>query len=439
MLNLDQLSERELAEFEELLEQEERESVSPKMERFREPWRIKIAHGGRGSGAKSWSAASLLIQKAHRENLRICCLREVQKSLEESSYRLMVDTISRLRYTGWKITKEALNSPSGSHIIFRGLVDMKAAGQMKSLEGFSHFWLEEAASITTDSIRILLPTLRKPGSELWATLNRETEHDPIYDECWLADREDVLRIALEPGKIDNPWFPDVLQQEMETAYRINPAEADHVWGGEPRDQSENSILSRVKIKAAMTRKVEETEPDQIGVDVARFGNDNSEIYRRRGGKVIAHKTLSHKDTIFVANTAWDMAGRDRKVVIKCDVGGLGVGTVDKLRELGANVVEVNFGGSPSDKKSYTSVADELWMLFAEIIDEVEIPNDPQLMEELAGRLYTFDKLGRRKVESKDDFKKRFGRSPDRADALLMCFWQGWRRSGTVTAVQTQGI
>ena len=421
-MSLENVPDDKLPELQALLEQEELERVTPKMERFREPWRIKIASGGRGAGAKSWSAASLLVQKAHLTPMRICCFREVQKSLAESAYQLIKDTVTRLRKPGWKLTKEYIDSPCGSHFIFRGLVDMRAADQMKSLEGYDIFWLEEASSISKESLTVLLPTLRKPGSELWATLNRVAEKDPIIAEYWDSDRTDVLRIALKQGKIDNPWFPDVLQDELDAAYRNSPDEAMHIWGGQPRVQGDNSVLSRVAIREAMDRRdVKESEPDEMGVDVARFGSDNTEMYRRRGAKVVAHKSFSKKDTVFVANAAWEMAGRNRSVVIKVDDTGVGGGVTDNLRNLGANVIPVNFGGSPSDKNKYTTVADEMWFGFP--IGEISIPDDPKLMEELAGRRYDYDKIGKRKVEPKSEFRKRYGRSPDKADALLLAFYR----------------
>jgi hypothetical protein len=285
----------------------------------------------------------------------------------------------------------------------------------------------------------MVPTLRKEGSELWAVWNPETDYDPIYVELWLAHRDDVVRIELEQGDIDNPYFPDVLKNEMETDYRNNPDEALHVWGGQPRAQGDNAVLSRVAIRATMNRKVQKTEPDEIGADIARFGNDKTEIFRRSGAKVIAHKELYQKDTVYVANVVWDMADKKREVVIKVDVGGMGAGTVDKLRELGANVVEINFGGSPKNKKKYTSCADEMWFNFADIINEIEIPNDSKLMEDLSGRKYDYDKLGRRKVEPKEEFRKRYGRSPDKADALIMAFYADYIKTGSVVMVKMEGL
>jgi phage terminase large subunit len=152
------------------------------------------------------------------------------------------------------------------------------------------------------------------------------------------------------------------------------------------------------------------------------------MYRRRGAKVIAHESYAKKDTVFVANAAWDLAGRDSRVVIKVDDSGLGGGVTDNLRQLGANVVPINFGGAPYDRQKYTTVADELWFEFP--VDEIQIPDDAKLMEELAGRKYGYDKIGRRKIEPKDEFRKRYGRSPDKADALLLCFYTGYRQTGS---------
>ena len=435
--NLDVLTTEQKEEFADFILQEELEEVTPKMEQFREPWRIKLAKGGRGAGAKSWSIASLIIQKANRQKMRIGCFREVQKTLEESSYELLVATIRRLRYPGWVIYRDHIDSPAGSHIVFKGLVDMRAANQVKGLEGFDLFCLEEAATISHDSIRMLLPTLRKDGSELWAVWNPETEFDPVYTRLWQAERNDVLRVELQPGKTDNPYWTESLETEMLADYRNNPDEAEHTWGGQPRAQGENAVMNRVVIRAAMTRKAEETEPDEIGVDVARFGNDKTEMYRRRGFQVVGHKELVNKDTQYVAETAFEFAGRDRRIPIKVDDTGVGGGVTDRLKALGANVIPVNFGGSPRDKNKYDTVADEMWFTFP--ADEAGIPNDPDLMIELTGRLYDYDKRGRRKVEAKSAFRDRFKRSPDKADALLLAFYAGYNHGGGVTGARLKGI
>ena len=415
------LTKRQEEELLTMIIQQEREAVIPKLDCFRQPMRIKLTKSGRGTG-KSWSISSLLIQMAHRTPLRIGCFREIQKTLQESSYALMRQTITRLGYSGWKITDESIESACGSRIIFRGLKDIRAAGQVKGLEAFDIFWLEEAATISHDSLRMLLPTLRKPGSELWASWNPETDNDPIDERLWNSTRDDAFRIWLNPGVEDNPYWGPELQKEMEEDYKRDPDEAEHTWGGQPRKQGQRAVMSRAAIRQAMDRELCPEGVIQVGCDVARFGDDRTELYKRKGLVTIDHKEFVKQDTMKTAYECWDMAGRDPSIPIVIDDTGVGGGVSDRLRELGAKVVAVNFGSSPMDKDKFTSVADELWFNFP--IDEVDIPDDRVLMAELSGRQYDYDSKGRRKIEPKDVYKKRCGKSPDRADALLLTYYQG---------------
>lgn len=417
------LTEAEELELIALWEQRERERVSPKLETFRDPMRIKGARGGRGAGAKSWSIASLLIQMANYSRKHIICLREVQLTLEESSWKLMCETIERLRYPGWIVTDKYIDCPrSGSHIIFRGLSDLRAE-QVQSLEDFDIAWLEEAQKISTHSLDVLFPTIRKPGSEIWFGMNPDDEVDPIIART--QGRSDALIVDLEPGPIDNPWWTPELQREMEEDFRRDPELAEHVWNGAPRVQGSRAIMSRLAIRAAMDREID-LDPEaaiELGVDVARFGDDRSQIYKRQGLKVIDAKTFRGADTQLVARVVWDMADRDPLVKIKVDDDGVGGGVTDKLRDLGSRaVVPVHNGGKPLDERLYTTCADEQWFTFP--LATAQLPDDPELMQELSGRQYKYTSDDRKKIESKEDFKKRYGRSPDKADALLLCFYRG---------------
>lgn len=405
-----------------LWSQRKLEEVAPKLEAFRKPARIKGCRGGRGAGAKSWSIASLLIQAANYGRKHIVCLREVQLTLEESVWKLMSETIERLRYHDWNITKEYIDCErTGSHIIFRGLSDLRA-DQVKSLESFDIAWIEEAQSVSSHSLDVLFPTMRKPGSEIWFSMNPDEEIDPIVARTWGSSRENMILLDLLPGSADNPWWTKELQDEMKSDFARDPELAEHVWNGAPRIQGERSVLSRMAIRAAMERDIE-IDPDaviELGVDVARFGDDRSQIYKRQGYKIIGEKTFNGADTQLVARTAWEMAGRDPLVKIKVDDDGVGGGVTDKLKDMGACVVPVHNGGKPCDEKLYTTCADEQW--FSLPIDKIDIPNDNDLMAELAGRQYRYTSDDRRKIEAKADFKKRYGRSPDKADALLLCFY-----------------
>ena len=416
--------EEKLKELERLLHQIELERVVPKMDIFRKPKRIKLAKSGRGTG-KSWSVASLLIQRAEREKTDIVCFREQQNSLVESAYKLMTQTIDRLEYTGWNITNTSLVSRCGSRIIFRGAKDEKASRQIKSYEDFDIFWLEEASAFSKDSIDLLLPTLRKPGSELWATWNPDTEYDPIYTMLWNSHREDVFRVDLIGGYDgDNPWWSEELEQERRIAYLDDPDEAMHVWGGVPRKESYKCIIPTGIVMKAMRENKDDNPVGavQIGCDVARFGDDWTVIYKRKGLKIIDKMEYHGIDLMWTANACWDMAGHDPSVMIVVDAGGVGSGVVDKLVELGAKVQGIMFQMTAVDQDHYTTVADEMWFGISEVLKDAVIPYDLETLEELTSRQFEYDSRGRRKIESKDKYKKRKnGKSPDHADGLILCY------------------
>jgi phage terminase large subunit len=414
-----------------LLAQEDRERVSTKMELFRQRKRIKVARGGRGAGAKSWGAISIVVQRAHREKIRVLCTREIQQSLEESVHRLVTHTVERLTYKGWDATRDLIRSPSGAVFSFHGLKDLRASAQMKGYEDVDICLVEEASTVSDESWSILVPTIRKPGSEIWILLNPELDDDPVSKRFLHSKRDDVLDVWMEPGVKDNPWWTAEMQKEMEEDYKRDPDQAEHVWGGMPRKQGQRAVMSRAAIRGAMDRDIKAEGAIEIGVDVARFGDDLTVMYKRHGLKVMEKREFTGQDTQRTAKDVWDLAGRDPNVQIKIDDTGVGGGVTDRVIELGGNAVPVNFGGSPKDGDKYTSTADEMWFTFP--MDEADIPNDAVLMGQLSGRLYDYDAKGRKKIESKKDFKKRTGKSPDHADALLLCFYDP-RRGARVSFV-----
>jgi phage terminase large subunit len=422
MNNLD-----ELALLDSLIDQKK---VAPKLEAFRPLWlggtcppyiRIKGARGGRGAGAKSWSIVSLIVQMADKRKLRIAALREIHKSLEESVYFLIKRTVERLGFRGWVFTAEHITSPVGSTFVFRGLKDLRASNNIKGLEGFDIFLIEEADSVSMESLDLIMPTLmRNEGAELWFCYNQNTEFDPVSIKLWNRRRDDAMCIELLPGRADNPWWNDGLQNEMELDYKFDPVLADHIWLGLPKSKGERCVMSRIDVRRCVDRIVAPIGGEQVGVDVARFGDDKTEIWHRHGMKIINHKTLIHADTQEVARTAFDMILRRQDVLIVVDDTGVGGGVTDKLRDLGAMTRGINFGGAPKDKARYTTVADELWFDFP--LDQADIPDDIELIQELTSRQYDYDSHNRRKIEAKDVFKKRTGRSPDKSDALLLAFY-----------------
>ena len=196
-----------------------------------QPARYKAAYGGRGSG-KSHAFAELLIE-AHimDQTSRSVCVREVQKSLAQSVKRLLELKIEQMNAGAYFEVQEAvIKSKRGDGlIIFQGMQN-HTADSIKSLEGYDRAWVEEAQSLSQRSLDLLRPTIRKPGSELWFTWNPSQASDPV-DALLRGEKPPPDATVLEVNFDGNPWFPDVLRQEMEYDRSRDPDKYAHVWKG----------------------------------------------------------------------------------------------------------------------------------------------------------------------------------------------------------------
>lgn len=201
------------------------------------PHRYKVIWGGRG-GARSWSVARTLLLKAARSKCRILCAREMQSSLRDSVHQLLRDQIELMKLKGFIVTDREIRHTNGSLFIFEGL--RHNATKIKSLEGIDICWVEEAERISKDSWSILIPTIRKPGSEIWVTFNPDQEDDATYVRFILKPPKDCWQKKV--GWQDNPWLSDELREEKDYAYATDSEAADWVWGGNIRRISEAQIM-----------------------------------------------------------------------------------------------------------------------------------------------------------------------------------------------------
>lgn len=194
-----------------------------------QPARYKGAHGGRG-GAKSHFFAEQLVLRCFAKETRAACIREVQNSLKESVQQLVADKIAKFGLgDAFRVLEGEIRGPHGSLIIFKGMQSYNAEN-IKSLEGFDVAWVEEAQSLSAHSLRMLRPTIRKEGSEIWFSWNPRHDTDAV-DVFFRGPAKPSDAIVVEVNWNDNPWLPDVLRREKDDDYRADPEMADHVWGG----------------------------------------------------------------------------------------------------------------------------------------------------------------------------------------------------------------
>ena len=204
------------------------------------PVRYRAVYGGRGS-AKSHSFAQALILKAAEKPLRIGCYREIQKSIRDSVKRLLDD---KIRDSGlqdfYESTDSEIRGPNGSLFIFGGLRTNPDA--VKSTEGLDIAAVFEANKVSQRSWDLLIPTVRKNGSEIWAEWNPDQDTDPVDVMFRGPDGAPPGSIVRRVNWDQNPFFPDVLKQELEWDRKRDPEKYQHIWMGEYQKFSEARVF-----------------------------------------------------------------------------------------------------------------------------------------------------------------------------------------------------
>lgn len=405
---------------------EEKIKVELPLEEFSEInetwWRHAVIEGGRYS-LKSHTIARIILLRMMERPYRVACLRQFQKNIEDSSHQLLTDLIDKYGFTGFTVTNNEIRHENGSNIIFKGL-DRNVESTIKSLEGVDLTWVDEAQTITIKSIRVLVPTIRKQGSQLIWTLNRLTDLDPVIS-YFITDppRDDVWHLQVDYKMAESyGWLSDEMRKEIEYSRIHHPEDYAHDYLGKAMNQSDKSILSVSKVLEAMNREVEDDGAVEVGADIARMGNDRTEFVKRKGLKEIARKTYSKLRTTEVCDELEIFVDFDKEVLIKIDDTGVGGGVTDEMIKRSYNVMAINFGSKASDSDKYPNLISEAWFYMQKIIDTISIISDKDLLSELSNRQWAMDSKGKRGVESKDNYKKRGYRSPDKADATILCFY-----------------
>jgi len=214
--------------------------VAPAYAGLWKPARLKIVRGGRGS-AKSYHFADAAIARAYTRHERILCGREFQTSIKDSVHQLLCDRIKKHGLAQWfNVTDKSIESrTTESKFFFKGM--RHNIDGIRSTQGVTIFWNEEAESTSADSLQIIEPTIRENDSELWFSYNPLEENAPVH------------RLALNPPPDswsihttyrDNPWFPEVLERSRLHMLNTDPDAYDWVWEGQTRKISDAVIFKR---------------------------------------------------------------------------------------------------------------------------------------------------------------------------------------------------
>jgi len=202
--------------------------------------RYKVLYGGRG-GAKSWGVARALLIKGAKEPLRILCAREFMTSMKDSVHKLLCDQIISLGLISfYEITQNSIKGKNGSEFSFVGLKNNVA--NVKSYEGVDICWVEEAQTVSRTSWNVLIPTIRKEGSEIWVTFNPELETDETYQRFVASPPDDCKVVKI--NWYDNPWFPETLRLEKDALKSRDPQAYNVVWEGLCRQTVDGAIFAK---------------------------------------------------------------------------------------------------------------------------------------------------------------------------------------------------
>lgn len=415
--------------------------------------RYKIAYGGRGSG-KSWAFAKALVRLSFQRKIRVLCARELQASIGDSVIRLLSDTIERMGLLeAFTVERNRIYcNKTGAEFVFYGIKNNPS--KIKSLEGVDICWIEEAENITNESLDILIPTIRKPLSEIWMTFNPKNILDPVYQRFVINQPKDSI---VEKFNHDaNPHFPLELIKEMEECKERDYDLYRHVWLGEPIADSENAVIKPAWIESAIDahKKLgfESSGKKVCGFDVAGDGKDSNALAFAHGS--IVSRVIEWRGDSFAAvhKTHGECSG----VVDELVYDSIGVGSHVKgmMEEMNVNylVNGFNAGGEVSNKKQqyrhgksngdmFSNIKAQAWWGLRDRFYNTHLAvttgkkfNDDELISlssgikeleyvcaELSRPRVDYDNNGRVKVESKKDMAKRGIPSPNKADAVIMCF------------------
>lgn len=203
-----------------------------------DPYRYKVLWGGRG-GLKSWSIAKVLLLISMQRPIRVLCTREFQNSIKESVFKLLEDQIEQLGMThAFRITNSEITNVIGSQFIFTGLHNNVT--KIKSMEGIDIVWCEEAETISEYSWSILIPTIRKPGSEIWISFNPFQEEDPTYQR-FIANTPPNSFVQ-KLSWADNPWLSEEVIAEKDYLKSVDYDSYMYVWEGEFLKRTKSQIF-----------------------------------------------------------------------------------------------------------------------------------------------------------------------------------------------------
>lgn len=411
------------------------------------PSRHKILFGGRAS-SKSYEFAGMAAFIASKYKTKFLCVRRYQNKIKESVYTLIKHQIDRFGLTGFDVQASAIYHKNGSEFVFYGV--QHSTDEIKSFEGADVMWCEESNNLTEEQWKVLEPTIRKEGSEIWISFNPGLVTDFVWQHFVMNTPSSTIKRHINYD--ENPFLSKTMLDVINELKAKDYESYEHIYLGKPLTDDDNVIIKRQWVEAAIGLKLEGGRK-VIGYDVADSGDDKNavaisdsvtlhDIYEWKGGEnelkksadrvrleAIKHKAHVIYDSIGVgAHTGSTLQASGFHQFSGFNAGGKVVKPVKKY-----NGVKQREYFSNIKAQAWWLVADRFRNTYDHVMngthyeshDLIAINPDIKCLEQLISELTVvrrdFDKAGRVKVESKDDLKGRGIMSPNLADAFIMSF------------------
>jgi len=396
----------------------------PMIERFND-YSYFLLEGGRGGG-KSHSVGRLILYLAEKYKLRIVCGRETQNSINESVYSLMKDLITEYNLNFDVQSQKIIHREKGSEINFRGFRE-QGKFNVQGMEGIDLLWIDEAQAITKQTLDVLIPTIRKDKARVFFTMNRHISNDPVYSK--FKDRSDCLHIKI--NFYENEHCTEKLKKEAAECKKQSEKDYNHIWLGEPLDQSEDALYAVSDFENGK-KNAHVLAPGYglrvAGFDIARYGDDKCAVVvlQQMGAlhwEEVYVDEWDHRDLNYTTGRILAITNEQRVDLAAIDEDGLGAGPFDALskgrgldyfvgfRNPAIGYQENNSFGNPRTINAY-KLKDALVKGHRHIKTQ-------KVIDELLTIRYTFDHNQRRILVSKDKMRKDGFKSPNLADAVIM--------------------
>jgi hypothetical protein len=283
---------------------------------------------------------------------------------------------------------------------------------------------DEASAIDDEIWKVASGAMLEPGA-IWLVFGNPTRSTGRFRECfpggkfahrWKHRVVDSRQVRRSNKEQIGEWIQDYGEDSDFVRIRVK--------GLFPRASSTQFIaedIVQVAMEAQPIVGLYDHAPLLIGVDVARYGDDKSVIFVRQGGQVKKMRKFHQIDTMKLVGHVTEDIREFKPAATFVDVVGMGAGVVDRLRQLGYDVIEVNGASKALEEKEYHNLRAEMWDSMKKWLKTAYLPKDDELKADLCGLEYGFDEKNRIQLEKKEDMKARGLASPDLGDALALTF------------------